>query len=120
METIECHSCHRKLPRDHYYNSNLNRGYIFCKDCCKEWNKEAKKRYRQKRSAIKNYAETSAFDKIFGGYTISMLYTPKKGEYKYSITSTKTGQTLLLDNESELENYFFKALKDVQNGQKKD
>lgn len=111
---IECHSCHRELPESAYSPSGLKRGYIFCRDCCKKWNRESKKRYLEKRRQTKNYKETMDFDKYFGGYVISMLYNPKYGEFRYSIHSTKTNLTFFLNESTELEKYFFKALKDVE------
>lgn len=123
---IECHSCHRELPESAYSPSGLNRGYIFCRDCCKKWNRESKKRYLAKRKQIKNYKETMEFDSYFGGYTISMLYNPKKGESKYAIYSTKTNETIYTDEPTVLQKWINKALKDVCNntgntdGKKKD
>lgn len=112
---IECHSCHRDLPEDAYYQSNLNRGYIFCKDCCKKWNRASKKKYIAKRKQTKDYKETMEFDRYFGGYIISMLYNPKKGESKYAIHSTKTNQTIYTDEPTVLQEWVDKALKDVCN-----
>ena len=117
--TIECHRCHRELPESSYYPSVLNRGNVYCKDCCKEWNKPAKKRYMEKLKETKKHKDEEVFNSMMGGFIINMLYNPKEGEFKYSLTETKKGNTFFMNDPDTLKQLFLKALKDTENGQKK-
>ena len=117
---ITCHKCKRELPESDFYEGNLKRGYVFCKDCCKEWGKESKKRYIEKRKSIKNYKETCDFNKIMGGYVLTMLYQPKENEFKYCLHESINNNDFFTNSADDIKRFFEKALEKVTaNGQKK-
>lgn len=118
MMTITCIHCKQELPESSFYPSSLERGWRICKKCQNQKQYISNKKYfLQKRETTKQaeeQAEKDAFEKVFGGYTIIILNSSKKNEFRYAIKGTD-GTFLQTNNPNVFKEKFLEVFNRSQN-----
>lgn len=116
--TITCIHCKQELPESSFYPSSLERGWRICKKCQNQKQYISNKKYfLQKRETTKQaeeQAEKDAFEKVFGGYTIIILNSSKKNEFRYAIKGTD-GTFLQTNNPNVFKEKFLEVFNRSQN-----
>lgn len=97
---IRCGHCKRELPESEFYPSHLKRGQHTCKKCHNAWSVAYQKKYPQILKKQEERIEETAFDNLFGGYTVVILNSIRPGEHKYIIKNTN-GYLLSTNNVQE-------------------
>lgn len=86
--TVTCIYCKQALPESSYYPSTLKKGWRICRKCQNLKNYKTMKSYYKRRKEKVQKAKEQTFDSLFGGYTITVLNSVKKGEFRYVIKGT--------------------------------
>lgn len=85
---LTCIRCNQSLPESGFYTSSLKRGWHICKKCQNKTTYATTKRWLTKKRLEQTQAGERTFENLFGGYTIIILNSVKKEEYRYSIKGT--------------------------------
>lgn len=85
METKFCKKCGKEKPVSEFIPDGRYRcGYqTYCRKCVSE--------YQKQRRQGKERQATADFDRLLGGFKVSILNYAKNREYKYTVASTKGG-----------------------------
>lgn len=115
--TVTCIHCKQILPESSFYPSTLKKGWKVCKKCQNLRHYKSMKGYHKRKKEKIKQAEEQVFENLFGGYTIIILNSVKKNEFRYIIKGTDR-TFLQTNNPNEFKEKFWEIFSRSQNASK--